>query len=492
MKFALTVLFTILFLASTNYSQTAKTQRYNPFSGTIVLSVEGGTTLANTDYAGLGVDYLGRLSIEYFFPAWIQSGFGLRVFGNAGFLKGSDSGLDPEEFRTSISTIGAGVIFNLSINDEAFPYLFAGIASYSFNPRGEGGAKLQNNEAGIYQTTEANYLAELGIRYPVTENLSLNLNGGVQISPNDWLDDKAIGVGNDMFFTAMGGISYSFLTEFDTDGDGVGDSRDMCDNTPSGIKVDEFGCPLDSDRDGVADYLDECPGTPKGAPVDKQGCPLDSDGDGVPDYTDLCANTPRGVQVDDYGCPFDKDGDGVPDNLDRCPDTPYDVEVDKYGCPLDEDLDGVPDYLDQCPGTLPGVQVDEKGCEYVIVPPTIPEPVVELDQIVLSAETSFEFNSAQLKTTAYPELDKLLELMKKYPLSRWRIEGHTDNVGKEEGNLKMSQMRAESVLNYFVSRGIPKVRFEVIGLGSSKPVADNITPEGRAKNRRVEIKRVDK
>jgi len=489
MRIAPTILLTGLLLSSINYSQTVKTQRYNPFSGTIVLSVEGGTTLASTDYSGLGVDYLGRLSIEYFFPAWIQSGFGLRAFGSAGFLKGSDSNLNPEEFRTNISSIGAGVIFNLSINDVAFPYFFAGIASLSFDPKGEGGIKLPNNAEGIYNTTEVNYLAELGARFPVTENLSLSINGGVQISPNDWLDDKAIGTGNDMFFTVMGGISYSFLTEFDTDGDGVVDSKDMCANTPAGVKVEEFGCPIDSDKDGVSDYLDECPGTPSGAPVDKKGCPLDSDLDGVPDYTDLCANTPLGVEVDDYGCPFDQDADGIPDYLDKCPATPYELEVDKNGCPMDSDLDGVPDYKDQCPGTLPGVQVDDKGCEFVIAPPV---PEINLEQLVLSSETSFEFNSAQLKTSTYPELDKILEQMKKYPTSRWRIEGHTDNVGSEEGNLKMSKMRAESVLNYYVSRGIPKGRFEIIGMGSRQLVADNNTPEGRAKNRRVEIKRIDK
>jgi outer membrane protein OmpA-like peptidoglycan-associated protein len=292
-----------------------------------------------------------------------------------------------------------------------------------------------------------------------------------------------------MFFTVMGGISYSFLTEFDTDGDGVVDSKDMCANTPAGVKVDEFGCPIDSDKDGVSDYLDECPGTPSGAPVDKKGCPLDSDGDGVPDYTDLCANTPLGVEVDDYGCPVDQDADGVPDYLDKCPNTPYEIEVDKNGCPMDSDLDGVPDYKDQCPGTLPGVQVDDKGCEFVIAPPV---PEINLEQLVLSSETSFEFNSAQLKTSTYPELDKILEQMKKYPTSRWRIEGYTDNVGSEEGNLKMSKMRAESVLNYYVSRGIPKGRFEIIGMGSRQLVADNNTPEGRAKNRRVEIKRIDK
>ncbi|MCL4279389.1 MAG: OmpA family protein [Ignavibacteriota bacterium] len=489
MKFTFTILLFTLLFSSFNYTQTVQTQRYNPFSGTVVFSVEGGTTLASTDYSGLGVDYLGRLSIEYFFPARTKSGFGIRAFYNAGFLTGSDSNIDPHDFRTNISTIGAGVIFNLSVNDVAFPYFFAGIASLSFNPKGEGGVELPNNAANVYSTTEVNYLGELGARYPVTENLSVSLSFGLQISPNDWLDDKAIGVGNDMFFTAMGGISYSFLTEFDTDGDGVVDSKDMCANTPAGVKVDEFGCPFDSDKDGIPDYLDECSGTPQGAPVDKKGCPLDSDNDGVPDYTDLCPDTTPGVKVDEYGCPFDSDGDGVPDHLDRCPDTPYEIQVDKNGCPMDEDLDGVPDHLDQCPGTLPGVQVDENGCELVIAPPP---PPVDPNQLILNSETSFEFNSAQLKPAAFPELDKMLEQMKKYPMSRWRIEGHTDNIGSEDGNIKMSQMRAESVLNYFVSRGIPQIRFEVAGMGSKSPIADNKTEEGRAKNRRVEITRIDK
>lgn len=489
MKFISTILLVILFSSSISYSQKSKNQRYNPFSGTIVLSVEGGATLANTDYSGLGVDYLGRLSIEYFFPAWVKSGFGIRAFTNAGFLKGNDTNLDPKEYRTNINSFGAGVIFNLSLNDVAFPYLFAGFASLSFDPKGEGGVKLPNNAAGVYSTTEVNYLGEIGIRFPVTENLSLNLNGGVQISPNDWLDDIAKGTSNDMFFTVMGGISYSFLTEFDSDGDGVVDSKDMCEKTPAGVKVDEFGCPFDSDKDGVADYLDECPATPSGAPVDSKGCPLDSDGDGVPDYTDLCANTQRGIEVDDYGCPYDADADGVPDYMDKCPNTPYEVDVDQNGCPMDEDLDGVPDYKDQCPGTLPGMQVDDKGCELVIAPP-IPEENIK--QIVLSSETSFEFNSAQLKTSSFPVLDNLLAEMKKYPTSRWRIEGHTDNVGSAEGNLKISKMRAESVLNYFVSRGIPSGRFEVVGMGSREPVADNKTEQGRAKNRRVEIIRIDK
>jgi OmpA-OmpF porin, OOP family len=109
--------------------------------------------------------------------------------------------------------------------------------------------------------------------------------------------------------------------------------------------------------DGMADFVKKVfLERAKAAPV------LDSDGDGVPDDSDRCPNTPRGVKVDVYGCPLDSDGDGVPDYLDRCPNTPRGVKVDPHGCPLDSDGDGVPDYLDQCPGTPKGATVNRVGC----------------------------------------------------------------------------------------------------------------------------------
>jgi outer membrane protein OmpA-like peptidoglycan-associated protein len=486
MKLFTASIFSVLLFSSISFSQ-GKIQRYNPFSGTIVFSVEGGITLANTDYSGLGVDYLGRASLEYFFPSSVQSGFGLRLFGSTGFIKGDDASMDPQSFRTSVSTFGGGVVFILSVDDHIFPYLFAGISNLSFDPKGEG-----NNAAGKYSNNEANYNVELGARFSVTPNLSLNISTGVQISPNDWLDDKAIGTNNDLFFTVLGGISYSFLTEFDTDGDGVIDADDACPNTAAGIKVDEFGCPIDTDNDGVPDYQDNCSGTPQNVRVDASGCPSDSDNDGVPDYTDICPDTPNGIAVDELGCPYDLDADGIPDYMDKCPDTPYSVEVNNYGCPLDSDLDGVPDYLDQCPGTLVGMQVDEQGCE---ITPKAPELVIEesasLDALTLSAGTSFAFNSADLKPAAYPELEKFLKEMKKYPMSRWKIEGYTDNIGSEGGNLRISKMRADAVANYFISRGIPKGRFTIEGLGSKNPIADNNTELGREKNRRVVVTRLN-
>jgi len=503
MKFFSAIIFSIFLVSVISFPQN-KVQKYNPFSGTIVFSIEGGTTLSSLDYAGLGIDYTGRASLEYFFPTSVKSGFGLRLFGSTGFLKGEDTSLEPQLIRTSFSGFGGGVVFIISAGADVFPYLYAGISNLWFEPKGDGGELLPNNRAGKYSTSEINYNLEIGTRFLVTSNLSLNLIGGIQISPNDWLDDKAIGTGNDMFFIAMGGISYSFMAKSDYDGDGVIDADDACPDTPEGIRVDKFGCAIDSDADGVPDYLDTCPKTPKNVKVNNEGCPIDSDEDGVPDYTDICPGTPKRVTVDELGCPYDLDADGIPDYVDDCPDTPYDVDVDKVGCPVDSDDDGVPDYLDQCPGTLTGMKVDDRGCEIVREEPEpIPEVTQEvakevefiepgpMDEIILSSESSFDFNSAELKPEAFILLDKLMSVMKKYPMSRWKIEGYTDNVGSEEGNLKISTQRAKAVADYFIAKGIPYGRLQTEGKGSSKPIAGNDTEEGRKKNRRVAIIRLN-
>ncbi len=483
MKLLFTAYMLVVFASSSLLAQQVSQRRYNAFSGTTVLSIEGGPTFGQTDYSGLKVDYLGKGSLEYFFPTFTQSSFGLRLFGGGGFISGKDVSLTPAAFRTKLSFAGGGVIYALSIKDDVFPYIFAGASYLWFNPIGENGLKLPNNAAGVYKKHEINYNGELGFRTLLTDNLSFNLSGGIQISPNDYLDDKQIGTSNDMFYYAAAGFSFSFFTEFDHDGDGVVDSKDMCPNTPQGVKVDEFGCPIDSDHDGVPDYLDKCPDTPKGVKVDKYGCPLDTDGDGVPDYRDICANTPKGVKVDDLGCPFDSDGDGVPDYLDKCPNTPNNVKVDKDGCPVDSDHDGVPDYKDNCPNTPVGTRVDTNGCPIVKAP--------EVKHIILSAGTNFAFGKTELLPSAYKELDKVVKVMREDTGSNWRIIGYTDNVGSAKVNKKVSLKRAESVLDYFLSKGLDRNRYRVVGMGESNPVASNHTEAGRAMNRRVEIIRIN-
>ena len=459
MKFITGVFLLCLSLSAIAYPQIDHSRKYNAFSGSMVFTVDGGVTFSQTDYSIVKPDYLGRISLEYFIPATTRSSFGFRGYVGQGYISGKDNNLVPNIFRTKLEFAGGGFVYSLSFKDELFPYLFAGASYLWFDPYGENGKQLPNNAAGVYKKSEINYSGELGLRIMVTDNLSFNISGGVQLGPSDYLDDKALATNNDFFYFTNAGFSFSFFGDQDEDKDGVPDSRDACPGTPSGVKVDINGCPLDSDNDGVPDYKDKCPNTPKGVQVDSEGCPLDSDGDGVPDYKDIC------------------------------PDTPFNVQVDANGCPLDSDHDGVPDYIDKCPNTAPGVIVDSAGCPEKIHGIKT-ETDNEINNYTLSASAGFASGKSDLLPSAYRSLDRLINFMKENPDSRWLIEGFTDDVGSAQINLKLSRERAESVLNYFVSNGLNSGRFKVIGRGEADPVASNDTPSGRALNRRVEIKRI--
>lgn len=265
--------------------------------------------------------------------------------------------------------------------------------------------------------------------------------------------------------------------EPDFDKDGIVDANDMCPNTPAGVQVDQFGCAVDTDKDGIADAFDKCPNTPAGVTVNNEGCPLDFDKDGVFDVYDKCPNTPAGVTVDDKGCSLDTDKDGVADGLDKCPNTPAGITVDETGCALDFDKDGVPDAKDKCPNTLPGVKIDDKGCPL--------NKKQDLDQ--LKKGIQFQVNSAALTKNSYGTLDDIVKLMKDIPEANLEIQGHTDESGSEEKNKELSQQRAQSVMDYFVKKGIAADRLRAKGYGSSMPKADNKSKSGREENRRVEL-----
>ena len=99
----------------------------------------------------------------------------------------------------------------------------------------------------------------------------------------------------------------------------------------------------------------------------------------------------------------------------------------------------------------------------------------------------FETGREVLLPRSYQELDKLVEALKHRKSSKIQIQGHTDNVGNEADNIVLSERRAKTVKDYLVEMGINASRIGVVGLGSSKPVADNNTTDGRQRNRRVEF-----
>jgi OOP family OmpA-OmpF porin len=242
----------------------------------------------------------------------------------------------------------------------------------------------------------------------------------------------------------------------------------------------------DADRDRVADAADACPDTPAGVPVDRRGCPLDSDGDAVANGIDRCPNTPTGAQVDRTGCPLDTDRDGVFDGIDQCAATPTGSAVDPRGCPFDADADGVADQLDRCPGTARGAAVDAAGCPArdsaaALFPVRGP---------VVLRGVSFETGSTALTPGSYGTLDGVAAAFAAHPDIRVEIAGYTDNAGAPGTNLRLSQLRAEAVRAYLVSRGVGAGRLTARGYGSANPVANNATAAGRAQNRRVELHRL--
>jgi OmpA-OmpF porin, OOP family len=260
----------------------------------------------------------------------------------------------------------------------------------------------------------------------------------------------------------------------DSDGDGVIDDKDRCPGTVAGAKVDANGCELDGDKDGVVDRLDKCPTTPAGRKVNAQGCELDSDGDGVVDALDKCPDTPAGRKVNAEGCELDADGDGVVDALDKCPNTPAGRKVNAEGCELDGDKDGIVDGLDQCPDTPAGDKVDNKGCTL-------------LKTIVLKG-VNFDNNAAILRTDAATILDDQVATLKRYPALKVEVAGHTDSNNSDAYNQQLSERRAKAVMEYFVAKGVAAEQLTAKGYGESQPIADNGTAEGRAQNRRVELR----
>ena len=200
----------------------------------------------------------------------------------------------------------------------------------------------------------------------------------------------------------------------------------------------------------------------------------DTDKDGIPDNKDAC---PEVAGLKEFnGCP-DTDGDGIADKDDKCPDVAGPAE--NGGCPWpDTDGDGVLDKDDLCPEVAG--PASNKGC---------PEPdEKEQKQLNQYAKTIlFDTGKATIKFQSAEVLNQIINVLKKYPNSRFRIEGHTDSTGKKAKNMTLSQNRADAVKVYLIQGGIDAGRLESQGFGPDRPIASNKNKKGRELNRRVEI-----
>lgn len=109
-------------------------------------------------------------------------------------------------------------------------------------------------------------------------------------------------------------------------------------------------------------------------------------------------------------------------------------------------------------------------------------------RLIMPGNITFKTDSADINASFYPVLNSVAKVLKKYDNSTLMVSGHTDSTGSAEHNLNLSRQRAQSVASYLEGQGIKSSRFEVLGMGSSNPIASNANANGRAQNRRVELK----
>ena len=453
----------------------------------------------------------GGISLSRYLGNRIDLSF-LLTKGEVGFKSGIGT------FKADVTTGSLNFRFNV-LEAEAVvrPYLFLGVGAMMF-------ANSPSVEKSNVDYAVPSFGAGVNIR--MGEAVMFNIQETFLYSTSD-ARDGFVANSNDAYLLHSIGLTFNFGNKKDADHDGVADRKDKCPDTAPGIKVDETGCPLDKDHDGVADYIDECPDVAGTAAL--KGCP-DRDGDGIGDKEDHCPDVAGTLALN--GCP-DKDGDGIADADDRCPDVAGPAAL--KGCP-DSDKDGVADIDDKCPNTKEGYKVDATGCtmdndkdgivnEEDACPdlsgllvfkgcpdtdgdgvadnedrcPTVKgtiankgcpemakEDVKKITQI--ASKIYFEFDSDKLKSVSLPQLDALVDILKKYEGANLIIEGHTDDVGNDAYNMQLSQKRTESVKTYLMSKGILESRLTAKGFGETKPIADNKTKAGQAQNRRVELK----
>ena len=277
-----------------------------------------------------------------------------------------------------------------------------------------------------------------GLTYWINSSLGVNFETMAKWSGED---DVLYNTGHIQYFA---GIAFRPKVKADRDQDGVIDSEDFC---PDVFGFAEFkGCP-DRDNDGVEDAKDNCP---------------------------KIAGTKA-----NHGCP-DTDGDGVIDSIDEC-DHIYGPKGNN-GCPYkDTDHDGIIDKDDQCPYTK-GISANN-GCPVQVKKENPNKVVKEFTKLI-----HFNASRSSFKEESYGVLLEILSAFQKHPTAQITIEGHTDNIGSEDENQKVATLRANTVRNFLIKNGIPAKNIKAIGYGELKPIASNMHEEGRAMNRRVEIR----
>jgi outer membrane protein OmpA-like peptidoglycan-associated protein len=314
----------------------------------------------------------------------------------------------------------------------------------------------------------------------------------------------------------------------DTDGDGIADKDDACTEV-AGLAVFE-GCP-DTDKDGIADKDDKCPTV--AGPNENSGCPiLDADKDGVPDLQDDSATVagpasnkgyPENIEsfkIQAKSVFFDKNkstfkaGDAATiASLDAMREILRNYPNAKFSIQGHTDNDGSDAFnqkLSEDRANAVRNALIEKGIKpenLVAVGFGETKPIAsnktkegkaqnrrtEVIEIfkIQARSVFFDTNKSTFKAgdaATIASLVAMREILRNYPNAKFSIEGHTDSDGSNAFNQKLSEDRANAVRNALIEKGVKPENLVVVGFGETKPIDSNKTKEGKAKNRRTEVR----
>jgi len=281
----------------------------HPLSGKVVFSGEFGFTHSYSDYLYSVPKLLSRGTIEFYFPVKSTNAFGIKVFSGLGNLtsygRNDEGKFNYPNFNTSIFLLGTGFIYTWKFG-YSIPYISANISHLRINPKDNKGNLLPFNEKRKYSLNLMLYTAEFGIRFLLQNFWSVNLGMNWNLTNSDFVDDLKRNGQKDKFISLFFGVSfyYNGSRYNDSDNDGVVDCKDVCPDTPLGVKVDKFGC-------AIKDNYNNKKFSNKKIDIEKEN---------------------KNIEQMKLKIVKDSDNDGVPDHLDKCPDTPANIKVNANGC----------------------------------------------------------------------------------------------------------------------------------------------------------------
>lgn len=412
----------------------------------------------------------GGVHLEY---RWANSPFSLRGMFSLGELKAEEKS---KSFEGQLRSLDVITKYRFAREDVLSPYLFGGFGAVVFDPKH---ADMDLRKPSGDRPGTVIIPVGLGIEYQVKPDLMFTLEGGYCFTTSGLLDRLSEKDNNDGYYVARAGLTY-YPPIKDRDGDGIEDRFDADPDNPEDFDdfEDEDGAPdYDNDDDGVPDVRDECPGT------DETVAKGENTSEDLDNFQD------------EDGCPDpDNDGDGIPDVRDGAPNEP-----ETFNGYLDED--GIPDEVPVKSRKVTPVKpreiapVEPRKTAPVEPGKTAPvEPGVVTPAKPVKIITSclewvyFAVNQTDLSEEAKAALDKNVKILKEEPDLRVSLSGHTDSDASDEYNLDLSRRRVETVKQYLINKGISLTRIkEIAAHGEEEPVTTNVTPLGKAKNRRVEI-----